>query len=194
MAHPHHLLSVPTVPVHVADLLNEGPRLAIRVERSSQEPGGEEPSPSIPALALVDTGARPNVIRPALAHALQLKPIGTRLVHTADRGNVETEEFLVRFRLPEGVIFEGTAVTSSLEGQPFDCLLGRELLAPWPAGFRRPRGVVHSLPVKLEREEGEEEPTRTPTARRRASIPPTRRVGTRARSRPSRSRHCPRRG
>ena len=81
--------------------------------------------------ALIDTGAAVTVITAETARLLALRSVGATPIHTPTTIEpVLCREFHVNVYLSEDVVIENIlAVEASLTGQPFQCLLGRDVLS-----------------------------------------------------------------
>lgn len=97
-------------------------------EQALRQAGTPVPQP-VAALAMIDTGASGSVIRQGLAAQLGLQPVGVINVSTPSSTNVPCNQYVVRFLLPNNVIFETTAIEAPLQGQNIQCLIGRDVLA-----------------------------------------------------------------
>jgi hypothetical protein len=78
---------------------------------------------------MIDTGATGCVVQNGLLTALGIKPVGVTYINTPSSTNVACHEYLVRFLLPNNVVFETTVIEAPLQGQHIQCLLGRDMLA-----------------------------------------------------------------
>jgi len=110
--------------------------------QSSQD---ESPIPSpIAAKALVDTGCTITSIDNALATTLNLKIRGYNTIHTAN-GIATANQHQVSLAFP-GTNLKGrqthTVQTANLTGQPFQVLIGRDLMASWLITYNGPAGFV----------------------------------------------------
>jgi len=78
---------------------------------------------------MIDTGATGSVIQQGLASRLGLNPVGITQITTPSSANVACHEFLVRLLLPNNVVVDTTVIEAPLQGQPIQCLIGRDVLA-----------------------------------------------------------------
>ena len=77
--------------------------------------------------ALWDTGASKSVIGERLVAAMSLQIIGQTMVVHANGQNMRPQ-YIVNFRLPNGVRLEGAIVTSAPDFSGFDILLGMDVI------------------------------------------------------------------
>jgi predicted aspartyl protease len=86
------------------------------------------PNP-IKANALIDTGASSSCVNPDVIKGLNVSPIGVTKIHTASHANIDCNQYKLAFQFPNGVTIESAEVIeTSLEGQPIQCLIGRDIL------------------------------------------------------------------
>jgi hypothetical protein len=79
-----------------------------------------------PYMSVWDTGASSSVVSKRVVKALALKPVGMTVVHGV-HGPQQVEQFLVNFRLPNGVQFYHILVTvGELAG--CDALIGMDII------------------------------------------------------------------
>jgi len=82
------------------------------------------------ARALIDTGASGTVIQKGIAQTLGLSPVGVTFINTPSSQNVACYQYHIQFLfVPNNMIFEGIVTEASLQGQPIQCLIGRDILA-----------------------------------------------------------------
>ena len=116
------------------DLARLGPIIDIHVgvgmaqEAALRTAGDPVPSP-FPIAALIDTGASHTVLQQGLASRIGAPPVSTSTFHTASHANVLCSRFKVQLYFPHAVVLEATVVEMPLQGQPIQCLIGRDILA-----------------------------------------------------------------
>jgi hypothetical protein len=125
---------MPSFTSQVPNLQAVGPIVEIKIavggalESALRAAGKQVPTP-ISAVGLIDTGATGSVLQQGLAARLGLNPVGVTLINTPSSANVPCHEFIVRLMFPSNVIFETTAIEAPLQGQPIQCLIGRDVLS-----------------------------------------------------------------
>lgn len=115
------------------DLSLEGPLLEIRIEpplryqEVLQNAGLSVPS--IPILALIDTGASGTLVRTSVLDRLELEPITKVFLKTASTSEPMVRlKYLVHLALSKRIAFEVEVVEAPLAGQAVQCLIGRDVL------------------------------------------------------------------
>ena len=80
--------------------------------------------------AIIDTGAQTSVLNPAVVKQLQLKPVGkTSIVTPSTTIPVECSRYHINVYFPEDYVVENIfAVEAPMGGQPYQCLIGRDVL------------------------------------------------------------------
>ncbi|MBL7545989.1 MAG: aspartyl protease family protein [Bdellovibrionaceae bacterium] len=101
------------------------------------------PSP-ISAKALVDTGCTVTSIDQSIAQQLGLVVRGMTTTHTA-AGPTNSSQYFIAFSFP-GTNLQGRTFhqvqSVNLTGQPFQVLIGRDLMASWSINYNGPSGYV----------------------------------------------------
>lgn len=125
---------MPSFTTQVANLYQTGPIVDVGIWISQDaetaiKVAGDHPVHPIDAVALIDTGATGSVLQKGIADRLQLKPVGITYINTPSSSNVRCPEYAIRFLFRNNVVFETTAIEAPLQGQPIQCLIGRDVLA-----------------------------------------------------------------
>lgn len=124
---------MPSFTTQAANLQQSGPVVQLHIgvasalEQHLRSNGQSIPSP-VAAQALIDTGASGTVVNPGIVSSLNLNPVGSTLIHTPSSSNVRCLQYVVRLHLPSGVVAEAMAIAAPLQGQPIQCLIGRDVL------------------------------------------------------------------
>lgn len=125
---------MPSVTIKSENLEAEGPVLEVHflisteLERKLKEEKKEIPKPVI-IKALIDTGATSCVIQDSIPRRLNLNPVGEVNVNTPSSQNNKCFQYFMRMIIPShGLIYEGSFIATSLEGQNISCLIGRDVL------------------------------------------------------------------
>jgi predicted aspartyl protease len=124
---------MPSFTIQTQNIESTGPLVEIHLaidatlESVLKAQGKTIPNP-VPVLAMIDTGATATVIREDLAQILGIKPVGQALVTTPSSAYVPCYEYLIRVLFPNGITVETTAISASMQGQPIQCLIGRDVL------------------------------------------------------------------
>jgi predicted aspartyl protease len=77
--------------------------------------------------AVYDTGATQTAISPTVVNDFGLPSVGAAQVKTAG-GGVTTSTHIINLALPNGVMFQMMRVTKADLGEPFDVLIGMDIL------------------------------------------------------------------
>jgi len=125
---------LPSFEVSAPDLRAAGPILQLFIGPSREvitALGHDAVAAPTPVSALVDTGAAVTVITAETAKILALRSVGATPIHTPTTIEpVMCREFHVNVYLSGEVIIENIlAVEAALTGQPFQCLIGRDVLS-----------------------------------------------------------------
>ena len=125
---------MPSFTFGFADLQNTGPIVEVQIAppkdlfnilKSQNKPI----SNPIKAMALIDTGATSSVVNPSVISGLAISPIGKVKISTPSDTDVECNQYKLAFVFPNRVIIEvSDVVEAPLQGQPIQCLLGRDIL------------------------------------------------------------------
>lgn len=125
---------MPSFTSQIANLHATGPVVQIKLavgsaaEETLKGSGAVVPSP-VATVGMIDTGATGSVVQQGLLAPLGIMPVGIAYINTPSSTNVACHEYLVRFILPNNVVFETTVIEAPLQGQQIQCLLGRDMLA-----------------------------------------------------------------
>ena len=125
---------MPSFEVSAPDLKTAGPILQIFIGPSREivaALGRDAAAAPVSVSALIDTGAAVTVITPDTATLLGLRSVGITPIHTPTTIDpVQCREFHVNVYLSSTVVVENVlAVEAPLTGQPFQCLIGRDILS-----------------------------------------------------------------
>jgi predicted aspartyl protease len=125
---------LPSFDVSAPDLKAAGPILQIFVGPSREiiaALGHDIAAAPVAVSALIDTGAAVTVITPDAAALLALRSVGETPIHTPTTIEpVRCRQFHVNVYLSSMVVIENVlAVEAPLTGQPFQCLIGRDVLS-----------------------------------------------------------------
>lgn len=90
---------------------------------------GETVPDPIKANALIDTGATNSCVNSDVIKGLNVSPIGISKICTASHANIDCNQYKLGFQFPSGFMVESPEVVeTTLEGQPIQCLIGRDIL------------------------------------------------------------------
>lgn len=124
---------MPSFEIALADLLTSGPILQVFIGPSREliNALGSEVAAPIPVSALIDTGAAATVITTETALLLGLRSVGAMSIHTPTTIDpVLCRQFHVNVYLSTLFAIENVMVIEApLTGQPFQCLIGRDVLS-----------------------------------------------------------------
>lgn len=125
---------MPTFEISGSDLQTSGPIIQGFIGPSRElisTFGVDAVAAPIPVSALVDTGAAITVVTPELVALLALKSVGAVSLHTPTTVEpVLCRQFHVNIYLSREFAIENIVVVeAALTGQPFQCLIGRDILA-----------------------------------------------------------------
>jgi gag-polyprotein putative aspartyl protease len=86
--------------------------------------------PPHPVTAVIDTGAQTTVLNPDTVKRLRLKPVGRTFIVTPSTTHpVECHRYHVNVYFSEACAIENIfAVEAPMGGQPYQCLIGRDVL------------------------------------------------------------------
>lgn len=114
------------------------------VTTQAMQNGNQIIPPPITAKALLDTGCTITSIDQSLAQQLGLVVRGMTTTHTA-AGPANSSQYFVAFSFP-GTNLQGRTLhqvqSVNLAGQPFQVLIGRDLMASWTINYNGPSGYV----------------------------------------------------
>jgi len=99
---------------------------------------------SVTCSALIDTGASNLAIDPTIAQQLGLRRTGTRPTYTAN-GPRDSVVYAVSLDFPGTTLntFEVLeAMDCNLTGQPFQCLIGRDVMSNWHMHYNGQTGTI----------------------------------------------------
>jgi predicted aspartyl protease len=125
---------VPSWSIPSSELARLGPIIDIHVgigtaQEAALRIAGDPVPPPVPIAALIDTGASHTVLQQGMAAQIGAQPIGSSTFHTASHANVLCARYKVQLYFPHTVVLEATVVEMPLQGQPIQCLIGRDILA-----------------------------------------------------------------
>ena len=84
----------------------------------------------ISTMALIDTGSSGTLVRRSIVSELGLNPVGTGQFKTPQSAGMPSLRYLVRLMFPAmGAHKELGVDTADLPDEPFDCIIGRNLLS-----------------------------------------------------------------
>lgn len=152
----HHIPN-PANPSQTQSQLTLGPQglfaggivmdMAIAVDAvtvQAMQNGNQPIPPPVTAKALVDTGCTITSIDQTLAQRLGLAVRGMTTTHTA-AGPTTSNQYFVAFSFP-GTNLQGKTLhrvqSVNLTGQPFQVLIGRDLMASWIINYNGPTGYI----------------------------------------------------
>ena len=125
---------MPSFTTRVPDLIASGPVIQVSIGPSRElilSVGShahlEQPHP---VTAIVDTGAQTTVLNPATVKQLHLKPVGKiTIVTPSTTVPVECSRYHVNVYFSKDYVAENVlAVEAPMGGQPYQCLIGRDIL------------------------------------------------------------------
>jgi len=124
-----------SITISVPDLQRVGPiieALSVAVGSPVEEAlrAAKQPIPTpVQLVGMIDTGATGTVIQDGIAAKLRLQPVGTVYINTPSSANVLCYRYTVRFLFPNNVVVDSIVIEAPLQGQPIQCLIGRDILA-----------------------------------------------------------------
>jgi predicted aspartyl protease len=125
---------MPSFSTRVPDLVASGPIVQVSVGPSRElilsVPLATDLEQPHPVTAIIDTGAQTTVLNPSVVRRLHLKPVGrTSIVTPSTTVPVECNRYHVNVYFSEGYVAENIfAVEAPMGGQPYQCLIGRDVL------------------------------------------------------------------
>lgn len=119
----------------MADLAATGPVISVSIGPSRElilalgPRMADLPQPH-PVTAIVDTGAQTTVLNPDVVARLQLKPVGVAYVNTPTTTvPVQCRRYHVNIYFSDDFVVENVfALEAPMGGQPYQCLIGRDVL------------------------------------------------------------------
>ena len=124
---------MPALTNRLQNIRATGPVLEILIGPSSTYLNTVQPTqvpPPVKALALIDTGASMTVIRTGIAQQLGISPTGLTNIHTPSHAYIPCYQYDIGLNIPLfNINFELVATEAHLQGQPFGCLIGRDILS-----------------------------------------------------------------
>lgn len=86
--------------------------------------------PPHPVTAVLDTGAQTTVINQDVVNRLRLKPVGFAYINTPTTTTpVRCNRYHINVYFPDDYVVENIfAVEAAMGGQPYQCLVGRDIL------------------------------------------------------------------
>lgn len=125
---------MPFLTIRNTNLLNSGPLIEVAIGPSmpiaQQLAEQGKPILGCKAIALIDTGASSTCISDEIVGRLSLIPFDVQKIHTAG-GISEQNLYDITIKLPDKVtkLIPVQAPCADLSGQPFQVLLGRDILS-----------------------------------------------------------------
>lgn len=111
-----------------------GPMVMVKIglrpdaERALRDAGQPIPE-AIELPAMIDTGASFTVIKQSVGTELGLKPVGVKLMSTANQVNIPCDQYAVRMALPNNVLVGVTATEAPMPNPEVQALIGRDILS-----------------------------------------------------------------
>jgi predicted aspartyl protease len=125
---PSFTLKIPNL-VHNGPLVNATIALTTPLFEAMKKKADPIPEP-VKVMALIDTGATSSVVAPDVITRLGIFPTGSVKVNTPSCSGVLCNQYTAAIVLPNNIIIETTnRIEAPLQGQPIQCLLGRDILS-----------------------------------------------------------------